>query len=123
MILEFCEVMDESELKGKMKQWGCASRNSSARCHAAGGASGPDGSSCVRGTSVGANHRAACRARSRGDFLAKLAVVEEEADERGYWLELIVGGGSSKKALVELLLQEANELGAIIVASRKSATR
>ena len=65
------------------------------------------------GTSVGANYRAACRARSKAEFIAKLGIVEEEADESGYWLELIVESGLTKLKLLESLLKEANELVAI----------
>ena len=65
------------------------------------------------GTSVGANYRAACRARSKAEFIAKLGIVEEEADESGYWLEMIVESGLTKLKLLESLLKEANELVAI----------
>lgn len=75
------------------------------------------------GTSVGANYRSACRGRSRAEFIAKLGTVVEEADESAYWLELIIEAGLMKKQLVEPLLAEANELLAIMVASRKSAER
>jgi len=74
-----------------------------------------------RGTSVGANYRAACRGRSKAEFIAKLGNVEEEADESGYWLELIIAAGLLKSGPVEPLLQEANEQTAIMVASRKTA--
>ena len=74
-------------------------------------------------TSVGANYRAACRARSKAEFVAKLGIVEEEADESAFWLELIVEGALMKKAMVQALLDEANEIVAIIAASRKSASR
>jgi four helix bundle protein len=74
------------------------------------------------GTSVGANYRAACRARSAADFVAKLAIVEEEADESVYWMELIVAGGLLARERVESLLQEANELVAIATSSRRSAS-
>jgi len=70
------------------------------------------------GTSVGANYRAACRARSRAEFTARLGVVEEEADESGYWLEMIIEGELMKPKLVEALLTEANELVAIMTSSR-----
>jgi four helix bundle protein len=73
------------------------------------------------GTSVGANYRAACRARSRADFAAKLAVAEEEADETLYWLELLGDSGLIKADRLTRLQQEANELIAIITASRKTA--
>jgi len=69
-------------------------------------------------TSVGANYRAACRARSRAEFTARLGVVEEEADESGYWLEMIIEGELMRAGLVEPLLTEANELVAIMTSSR-----
>lgn len=75
------------------------------------------------GTSVGANYRAACRGRSKAEFIAKLGTVEEEADESAYWMELIIEGGLLKARLVEPLLLEANELTAIMVTSRKSAAK
>ncbi len=72
-------------------------------------------------TSVGANYRAACRGRSKREFVAKLGTVEEEADESGYWLELIIDGGLFKKDRVRPLLQEAEELTKIMAASRQTA--
>jgi len=75
------------------------------------------------GTSVGANYRAACRGRSKPEFIAKLGIVIEEADESIYWLELIVEGGLMKEELVKPLLKEADEITAIMVASRKSASK
>lgn len=72
-------------------------------------------------TSVGANYRSACRGRSKPEFVAKLGIVVEEADESVYWLELIIEGELLKKALVEPLLLEANELTAIMIASHKTA--
>jgi len=69
------------------------------------------------GTSVGANYRAACRARSSADFIAKMGIVEEEADETIYWMELLVEAGLVKAAKLKLLMQEADELVAIAVAS------
>lgn len=74
------------------------------------------------GTSVGANYRAACRARSRSEFVAKMGVVLEEADETQLWLELIVESKLLPIKRVEPLLEEASELVAIFVASRKSAS-
>ena len=67
-------------------------------------------------TSVGANYRAACKGRSKADFIAKLGIVEEE-------LELLVEAKATKPNLVAELLTEANELTAIIVASRKTAKK
>jgi four helix bundle protein len=75
------------------------------------------------GTSVGANYRAACRGRSKAEFLAKLGVVEEEADESLYWLELIVEGKILKPSRVALLRREAHEIVAIVASSRKTTAR
>lgn len=69
------------------------------------------------GTSVGANYRAACRGRSKAEFAAKLGIVIEEADECGYWLELIIDSQLLPKAQIEPLWNEANELAAIFVKS------
>ena len=73
------------------------------------------------GTSVGANYRAACRARSQADFISKIGVVEEEADETVYWLELLIEAGVFPAANVQELLDEANELTAIFAASGRTA--
>jgi four helix bundle protein len=75
------------------------------------------------GSSVGANYRAVCRARSRKDFVNKLGVVIEEADESAYWLEVICEGNVLDPRQLGPLLQEANELVAIFTAARKSARR
>ena len=72
-------------------------------------------------TSVAANYRAACRARSRAEFIAKIGVVEEEADESCFWLELIIDSDLLTEERIHPLLSEANELVAIMAASRKSA--
>jgi four helix bundle protein len=72
------------------------------------------------GTSVGANYRSACRGRSRAEFAAKLGIVEEEADESAFWMEIIIEAGLMERRLVQPLLDEAEELVAIMVASRKS---
>lgn len=73
------------------------------------------------GTSVAANYRATCRARSKAEFIAKIGVVLEEADEALLWLELIYEAKLLSAKRVEPLLMEANELVAVMVASRKSA--
>ena len=115
--------MDERELKRRTKQFalrvmklmGSLPQDSVARAI---------GNQLLRsGTSVGANYRAACRGRSKAEFIAKLGIVVEEADESAYWLELIIVGQLLTANLVEPLLQEANELTAIMVASRKSAQK
>jgi len=75
------------------------------------------------GTSVAANYRASCRARSRAEFISKLGVVLEEADESLFWLELMIDTHLVTAARAEKLLKEADELTAIFVASLKTAKR
>ena len=72
-------------------------------------------------TSVGANYRSACRAKSKLDFIAKMAIVEEEADESLYWLELLEALGVNEADLLRRLKDEAAQLTAIVVASKKTA--
>lgn len=74
-------------------------------------------------TSVGANYRAACRARSKADFISKITIVEEEADECQYWLELHTETGKSDLKSVQRLLTEAGELTAIFTSTGKTAKR
>ena len=73
------------------------------------------------GTSVAANYRAVGRARSQAEFVAKMGVVIEEADESVFWLELLVDGGIMAQSRLGELTREANELLAIFVASQKTA--
>ncbi len=73
------------------------------------------------GTSVAANYRSACRAKSKPDFIAKLSIVEEEADETLFWLELIKEMKILQTPDLDLLMKENNEIVAIIVASIKTA--
>jgi len=73
------------------------------------------------GTSVAANYRAACRARSRAEFLAKIGIVVEEADESVFWLELLVESGLAQQEMVAPVAKEANELLAIFAASQRTA--
>lgn len=75
------------------------------------------------GTSVGANYRAVCRAKSSADMIAKLSVVEEEADESSFWLEVIPEIGLMRQSKVTALHKEAGELTAIMVASRQTLLR
>ena len=75
------------------------------------------------GTSVGANYRAACRARSRADFVSKIGIVLEEADETLYWLEIIVETEILAKKLLGPLMQENDELVSIFVASLNTAKK
>ena len=72
------------------------------------------------GTSIGANYRAACRGKSKADVIAKLAIVEEEADETIYWLELLVESKVVETSHVNSLLRECNEIVAMVVASIKT---
>ncbi len=74
-------------------------------------------------TSVGANYRAACRGRSKAEFPSKLQTVVEEADETCYWLELIIEGELLPESRIEDLLDEANQITAIMIASRKTASQ
>ena len=74
-------------------------------------------------TSVGANYRAACRSRSMAEFIAKLGNVEEEADESAYWLEMFEESGLACGDTNQELRREADEITAIISASRKTAKR
>ena len=73
------------------------------------------------GTAVAANYRSACRARSRADFISKVGITVEEADETAFWLELLIDAGIVKKEKLESLLAEANELVRIFQASRTTA--
>ena len=72
-------------------------------------------------TSVAANYRSVCRAKSRADFVSKLGTVEEEADESGFWLEMIVDAGLISSGKLASLRKEADELTAIFVSSLKTA--
>jgi four helix bundle protein len=115
--------MNEAELKHRIKQFALRIIKLVAAlpCTTEGRAIG---SQMVRnGTSVGANYRAACRGRSRAEFISKFGTVEEEADESAYWLELIVEAGLIEPGRVGALQKEAEELTAIMVASRISASR
>jgi four helix bundle protein len=73
------------------------------------------------GTSVGANYRASCRAKSGADFVSKMTTVEEEADESLYWLELLVETDTVPRKKVAALMDEAEQLLRIVVASIKTA--
>lgn len=74
-------------------------------------------------TSVGANYRSACLARSRADFVAKLCIVAEEADESLYWMELLVESGLCAQDKWSALMQEARELTSVMLASIKTARK
>ncbi|MEZ5015354.1 MAG: four helix bundle protein [Chitinophagales bacterium] len=74
-------------------------------------------------TSTGANYRAVCRSRSQNDFIAKMALVSEEADENVYWLELLQESGLFKVDELEQIMVEAKELSAIFTASLSTARK
>ena len=75
------------------------------------------------GTSVAANYRAVCRARSKAEFIAKIGVVVEETDETVFWLELLIDTGIIAQVKLNNLLKEANELLSIFAASQRTAKR
>ena len=113
--------MDQGELKARTKQFGLRvmklvdvlPKTTAGRTL---------GNQLLRsGTSVGANYRAACRARSKAEFIAKIGTVAEEADESAFWMELIMDGGLLKPELMSTLHQEAEELTAIFTASGRTA--
>jgi len=72
---------------------------------------------------MAANYRSACRARSRADFISKIGITVEEADETAFWLELLIDTGIVKKNRLERLLAEANELVRIFQATRTTSKR
>ena len=74
------------------------------------------------GTSVAANHRASCRARSRAEFISKIGTVEEESDETALWLELLIESGLMPVKKLSVLLPKANARTAIMATSRKTAS-
>lgn len=113
--------MDENELKARTKQFGlrvmslvdALPKTISGRTI---------GNQLMRsGTSVGANYRAACRSRSKAEFVAKIGIVAEESDESAFWLELIMDANLLKTELVSPLHKEAEELTAIFTASGRTA--
>lgn len=74
-------------------------------------------------TSVASNYRAACRGRSKAEFIAKLGIVEEEADESLFWLEMIEESKLLQAKQIKALKAEANEIISIIVTSIKTARK
>ena len=73
------------------------------------------------GTAVAANYRSACRARSRAEFVSKIGITVEEADEAAFWLEMLIDAYIVKRARLEDLLAEANELVRVFAATRSTA--
>ena len=81
------------------------------------------GKQLLRSASVAGNYRAACRGRSPAEFVSKLGIVEEEADESIFWMDLIVAVGLSKSDRLSALRQEGSEILAMIVASINTARK
>jgi len=73
------------------------------------------------GTSVGANYRSAVRGKSRADFIAKMGIVEEECDETLYWMQMLIEAGVMKRSRLTELMNEADQIIAIVVSSIKTA--
>ncbi len=73
------------------------------------------------GTSVGANYRAACLAKSRADFISKMKIVEEECDESLYWMELLYATKTGDTSSIKMLMEEARQILSITVASIRTA--
>ncbi len=73
------------------------------------------------GSSVGANYRAACRAKSKADFVSKMGIVEEEADETIYWMELLIDAEIVERPRIADLLDEANQILSIVISSIRTA--
>ncbi len=112
--------MDESEFKARTQKlgtdcvWLCRKLPKDA-------VSNPIVAQLVRcSTSVGSNYRASCRGRSLNEILAKLAIVEEEADETAYWLEVLAETQIATRSAVTDLHREANEIVAMVVASKRT---
>jgi len=113
--------MDQDELKKRTKQFALRILKLTAALPKTVEARAIQSQLSRAGTSVAANYRASCRARSRAEFIAKIGTVIEEADECCFWMELVIEGEMLTEKQVEALLKEANELTAIMTASRKTA--
>ena len=74
-------------------------------------------------SSVGANYRAACRARSKAEFHSKLAIVVEEADESVFWMEILIEAEILKTEQIEILMNEANEILKVVAKARKTVSQ
>ena len=115
--------MNENDLKKRTKQFGlriiklveALPKTQSARMI---------GNQLLRsGTSVGANYRAACRGRSKAEFIAKVGISIEESDESMYWIEMLTEAGIMPDEKVSALYKEADEIVAILTASAKTARK
>lgn len=113
--------MDEDGLLGRTKKFGlrvirlCESLPDTPTAHVL------RGQLLRAGTSVGANYRAACRAKSPADFISKMGIVEEETDESLYWMEMLIEATIVKQDLLTDLMKEGNEILAMTVSSINTA--
>ena len=112
---------DVEGLKERMKRFGLAIIRLTERLPAGRAAGVVANQMAKASTSAGANYRAACRARSRAEFVSKMGIVEEELDETPYWLEVSLAAGFIPQKEAGELIQEANELLAIMVSSIRTA--
>jgi four helix bundle protein len=115
--------MDERELQRRTKQFALRVMKLVDALPKSVSARAVGGQLVRAGTSVAANYRAACKGRSKAEFISKLGTVEEEADESAFWMELLVEGESMSDAKVQALRDEAVQLTAIMAASRMTASR
>lgn len=115
--------MDRPELERRSLALAAGVFRFCSSCRSAPGGRGPAEQLVDSATSVGANYRATSRARSRAEFVSKLGIVVEEADETVYWLEFAARVGLGDEAVADELLAEARELRAIFAASYATARR
>jgi four helix bundle protein len=120
-IFDFEDLMNEPQMKNRTKQFALRILKMADTLPTSRSGNTIANQIVRSSTSVAANYRALCRAKSRADFINKTSIVEEEADESGFWLELIVDAGLMSVKRVKPLLDEAGEITAILVASRKTA--
>ncbi|HEY2979583.1 MAG TPA: four helix bundle protein [Anaerolineales bacterium] len=113
--------MNAEELKARTKQFGLRAIRVVEALPASKTANVIGNQLLRSGTSVGANYRSACRARSKPDFISKASIALEEADESQYWMELLIEAGIVSAESLNGLTKEANELVAILTASVKTA--
>jgi four helix bundle protein len=118
--MEWDGRMDEAEMKRRTKIFAirCMKLADSLPATVSGRAIASQLVRC--GTSVGANYRSACRGRSKAEFISKLGIVEEEADESAYWMEIIAELEMKSDRVLRPLRQEAEEIVRMIVASIRS---
>ena len=113
--------MDAEELKKRTKQFGLRVIKLIEALPSAKAANVIGNQLLRSGTSVGANYRSACRARSKPDFISKASIAIEEADESLYWMEMLVEAKIMPKEKLLALMKEGNEIVAILTASVKTA--